>query len=247
MVPGSEQHPDVFASPAVLEAAQHLASVSRRIASICSGAFVLASLGILDGKSATTHWKFTGHLRSRYPAIDVQPDSIFVRDDNIYSSAGVAAGIDLALSMVEEDHGADVAREVAQLLLVYMQRTGGQSQFSASLRTPPPRTPAVREIARYVNEDPARPTSLKDLAAHVNLSQRHLTRLFREELDISPIYYINSVRFDLATRSLEMGATVSEAARSAGFSSPESLRRAFLARLNVTPSAYQQRFRTTRG
>ncbi|TAJ49383.1 MAG: helix-turn-helix domain-containing protein [Herbiconiux sp.] len=246
IVPGSESAPAVFDDPAIREAVALLAGRSRRIVSICSGAFALAATGLLDGRSATTHWKFADRLQAMYPAIDVKPDAIFVQDGCVFSSAGVAAGIDLALSLLEEDHGADIARSVAQLLLVYMQRSGGQSQFSASLRATPPRTAVVRRVADYIAEDPSRPCTLRDLAVHANVSPRHLTRIMRDELGMTPLEYVNSLRLDLAVTRLESGVGVARAATDAGYSSPVAFRRAFVARLGVKPSEYQRRFQTTR-
>ncbi|GGF16119.1 GlxA family transcriptional regulator [Subtercola lobariae] len=246
IVPGSEFVPGVFDDPAILGAVLSLSTRTRRMASICSGALALAATGLLDGKSATTHWKFADYLASHFEQITVQPDSIFVRDGCTYTSAGVAAGIDLALALVEEDHGADVARAVSQLLLVYMQRSGGQSQFSASLRATPPRTPVARAVASYVNADPSRPCSLADLAAYANVSTRHLTRVMQAELGMSPLEYVTSMRLDLATGYLESGRSVAQAAADAGYSSPVAFRRAFVARLGVTPIDYQRRFQTTR-
>jgi transcriptional regulator GlxA family with amidase domain len=246
IVPGSESAPAVYDDPAVLDAVRLLAARSRRVTSICSGAFALAAAGLLEGRKATTHWKFAARLAAGYPGIDVNPDAIFVRDGDTYSSAGVAAGMDLALFLVEEDHGADVARGVAQLLLVYMQRSGGQSQFSASLRGPAPRTAAVKSVADYVNADPTRPCTLGDLARHANVSTRHLNRIVRDELGMTPTEYVNSMRLDLATSSLESGSSVAQASASSGYSSPVALRRAFVARLGITPSDYQRRFQTTR-
>jgi transcriptional regulator GlxA family with amidase domain len=246
IVPGSESAPSVYDDPRLLEAVLLLASRSGRVTSICSGAFALAATGLLDGRKATTHWKFAARLAADYPGIDVHPDSIFVRDGDTYSSAGVAAGMDLALSLVEEDHGADVARSVAQLLLVYMQRSGGQSQFSASLRGPAPRTTTVKSVADYVNADPTRPCTLGDLARHANVSTRHLNRIVREELGMTPTEYVNSLRLDLATSSLESGSSVAQASASSGYRTPVAFRRAFVARLGITPSDYQRRFQTTR-
>jgi len=245
IVPGSEFAPQVYDDPAVRDAIVLLASRARRVTSICSGAFALAATGLLHGKSATTHWKFAAHLAELYPEIDVQPDSIFVRDGLTYTSAGVAAGIDLALALVEEDHGADVARSVAQLLLVYMQRSGGQSQFSASLRANAPRTPVAKAVADYVSSDPSRPSTLRDLAAHANVSTRHLTRVVRDELGMSPLEYVNSMRLDLATGYLESGSSVAQSATLVGYTSPVAFRRAFVAKLGITPSQYQRRFQTT--
>lgn len=246
IIPGSEQPPSVFASGAVLDAAQLLARRTRRLVSICSGAFVLAMLGELDGRRATTHWKFAAELSRRFPKVSVQPDAIFTRDDGVFTSAGVAAGIDLALALVEEDHGADVARQIAQLLLVYMQRSGGQSQFSTSLRASVPQTSVVRRVIELIESDPAAPHSVRDLAKHVSVSERHLTRLFRDELDSSPAEYLSALRFDLARAGLEAGSSVTQAALDAGFSSGEALRRAFIARLGISPSKYRRHFRTTR-
>jgi len=245
IIPGSEKAPAVFRDPALLGSIELLAARSTRIASICSGAFGLAEVGLLEGRRATTHWKFTDLLVQSYPGVLVEPDSIFVRDGRMSTSAGVAAGIDLALALVEEDHGADVARSVAQLLLVYMQRSGGQSQFSASLRAGPPRTTVARSVADYVGADPTRPCTLADLAANANVSTRHLTRVVREEFGMSPLEYVNSMRFDLATSHLESGAPVAQAAADAGYRTPVAFRRAFAARFGVTPSEYQRRFQTT--
>ena len=245
IVPGSEFAPAVYDSLDLLGAVRALAARSRRVVSVCSGAFALAAAGLLDGRSVTTHWKFAAALAERYPSVRVQPDAIFVRDGGTYTSAGVAAGMDRALARVEEDHGADVARTVAQLLLVYMRRSGGQSQFSASLRATTARTPIARAVSEYVNGDPTRPASVQDLADHVNVSTRHLSRVIGSELGMTPAAYVVSMRLDIATRCLESGCTVAEAAAAAGFASPMALRRAFTARFGVPPSEYQRRFRTT--
>ncbi|MGW4533037.1 GlxA family transcriptional regulator [Nocardia sp. NPDC004340] len=245
VIPGSELPPGRFVTAEVLAAARSLSSRTRRFASICSGAFVVAELGLLNGRRATTHWKFTRELACRYPEVAVQPDAIFVRDGNLYSSAGVVAGVDLALALVEEDHGPDVARRVAQSLVVYMQRAGGQSQFSASLNGPAPRSALVRRVVDLICADPAHPHTVQTLAAHAQVSPRHLTRLFRIELERSPTEYVGFVRFCTARDLLHAGHSVTEAAVAAGYGNSEALRRAFIARLGVSPRKYQQRFRTT--
>jgi len=245
IIPGSELAPGVFDDADLQRAITTLARQARRIASICSGAFGLAATGLLDGHPATTHWKFADALASRYPRVAVDSERIFTKQGNVYTSAGVAAGIDLALSLVEDDHGAEVARSVAQHLLVYMRRSGGQSQFSAALKMPAPRTSIARAVADYVSDDPTRPTSVTELAAHVNVSPRHLTRVIRDELGVTPAAYISSLRLELAVNLLESGASIAQSAAAAGFGSPAALRRAFLARYRVTPSGYQQRFRST--
>lgn len=244
VIPGSELPPARFMTPEVLAAAGYLARNTRRLTSICSGAFVLAKLGVLDGRRATTHWKFTKDLARQFPRIDVDPDAIYVRDGHIYSSAGVAAGVDLALALVEEDHGADIGRRVAQSLLVYMQRAGGQSQFSAALTGPLPRSPLVRKVADLIWADPAYPYTVETLAAHAQVSPRHLTRLFRTEMDRSPGEYVSHVRFAVARDKLDAGYTLTEAAMVSGFGTSEAMRRAFVIRLGISPKKYQQRFRS---
>jgi transcriptional regulator GlxA family with amidase domain len=226
------------------EAVRGLAARSGRVCSICTGAFILADAGVLDGRRATTHWRHTELLRGRYPKIVVEPDAIFVRDDKVFSSAGVTAGIDLALALLEDDHGDDLARQVAQSLVVFLQRPGGQSQFSPTLHGPRPRTPILRAVFDAVAADPAGEHSIPKLAARASVSPRHLTRLFHEELGTTPAKYVESVRFDSAKAALEGGHSITGAARRAGYGSPESLRRAFVSRLGVSPRAYQQRFRS---
>jgi transcriptional regulator GlxA family with amidase domain len=245
VIPGSELPPSRFVTPELLAAACRLSSCTRRLASVCSGAFVVSSLGLLDGRRATTHWKFAADLARRFPAVAVEPDAIFVRDGNLYSSAGVAAGVDLALALVEEDHGADIARRVAQLLVVPMQRAGGQSQFSASLSGPLPRSPLVRKVVDTICADPAYPHTVQTLADQACVSVRHLTRLFRAELEHSPAEYVAFIRFGVARDLLHAGSTVTEAALAAGYGSSEVLRRAFVTRLGISPRKYQQRFRST--
>ncbi|GAB2461197.1 GlxA family transcriptional regulator [Jatrophihabitans fulvus] len=245
VIPGSDAVPVRFVTPDVLDAAKAMTHESRRQVSICSGAFVLAGLGLLDGRRATTHWKHTAELARRYPSIAVEPDSIWVKDGDVYSSAGVAAGVDLALALVEEDFGADTARRVARTLLVHMQRAGGQSQFSAPLRGPSPKSDAVRSVVELIHADPTDDRTVADLAAHARVSTRSLTRMFRAELAVSPTEYLATIRFDHARDKLDAGMSVTDAAVAAGYGSSESMRRAFVARLGIPPRAYQQRFTST--
>ncbi|MFJ8938825.1 GlxA family transcriptional regulator [Streptomyces sp. NPDC102365] len=256
--PASEPAPDTFVTPGgdiyprtpitrdLVEAAGDLAARSGRVASVCSGAFILGAAGLLDGKRATTHWKVAEELAARHPKTRVEPDSIYVRDGTTYTSAGVSAGIDLALALVEEDHGPDLSRDVARALVVYLQRAGGQSQFSAPLQGPPPRSPALRSVVDLVKGDPAGNHSSNELARHLNLSSRHLTRLFREEMSTTPARYVESIRFDIAKALLDQGHTATRAAALAGFPSYESLRRVFARELSISPAAYQRRFGTAR-
>jgi transcriptional regulator GlxA family with amidase domain len=246
LVPGSDLYPRAPVPADLADAARMLAARAGRIVSICTGAFILAAAGLLDGKRATTHWKVAGELAARCPTCHVEPDAIYVRDGTTYTSAGVTAGIDLALALVEEDHGPDVARSVARSMVVYMQRAGGQSQFSAPLEGPPPRSPALRKITDLVTANPRGDHSLDELAKHLNVSTRQLTRLFRDELSTTPARYVENIRFDMARALLDQGHTATQAASRAGFPSYESMRRVFARKLSISPAAYQRRFRTTR-
>ncbi|MFF9624961.1 GlxA family transcriptional regulator [Streptomyces griseosporeus] len=246
LVPGGDIYPRTPVTRDLADATRDLAARSVRVASVCSGAFILAAAGLLDGKRATTHWKITDVLAARCPKAQVEPDAIYVRDGTTYTSAGVTAGIDLALALIEEDHGPDVSREVARSLVVYLQRAGGQSQFSAPLQGPPPRSPALRGVVDRVTADPTGDHSLAALAAHLHISPRHLTRLFREELGTTPARFVESVRFDIAKSLLDQGYTATQAASLAGFPGYESLRRVFARELSISPAAYQRRFATAR-
>ncbi|MEV7680435.1 DJ-1/PfpI family protein [Streptomyces sp. NPDC088341] len=248
VVPGSDELPLPLPLPTgLLDAVSALADRSSRTASVCTGAFVLAAAGLLDGRRATTHWRHAATLARRFPAVTVEPDAIFVRDGRTYTSAGVTAGIDLALALVEDDEGADLAREVARDLVVFLRRPGGQSQFSVAARTPSPRHDALRGLLGEIAADPAADHSLPALARRGGVSARHLTRLFNEQIGSSPAVYVESVRLEAAKALLEAGETVTGAARRSGLGSDESLRRVFLRHLGVTPSTYRARFRTTAG
>jgi transcriptional regulator GlxA family with amidase domain len=244
LVAGGDVFPSHPVSPELAEAARILAGRARRTASICTGAFILAAAGLLDGRRATTHWQHAKTLARAYPAIEVESDAIYVEDGPLLSSAGVTAGIDLALALVERDHGAELARDVARSLVVFLQRPGGQSQFSPSLRTALPRTSPLRLLCDTVVASPAGDYSMAALAAMANVSPRHLTRLFRDELGTTPAKYVELIRFDTAKSLLDSGHSVTDAALRSGFGSPETLRRAFIQHLGVSPRAYQQRFRS---
>lgn len=230
--------------PSLVEAVRAALPQTRRMASICTGAFVLAQAGLLNGRQATTHWRHVRLLAAAFPDIRVQPDAIFVRDGEIYTSAGVTAGIDLALALVEQDHGADLVRTVARSLVVYLKRAGGQSQFSALVESDPPAESALRAIVTAIATDPAADHSVERLAAAASLSTRQLTRLFRSELATTPARYVETVRIDSARGALDAGHTVADAARIAGFGSAETMRRVFVQQLGVSPRAYRDRFRT---
>lgn len=207
------------------------------------GAFLLAEAGLLAGRRATTHWFMCAQLAARFPDVAVRPDAIYVRDDPVVTSAGVTAGIDLALALVEEDHGPDVARDVARQLVVFLRRPGGQSQFSVWGDVPPPRSPALRVVLDTVVAEPAADHTLAGMSARAMVSERHLTRLFQRELGITPGQYVTRVRVEAARTLLESGdAGVEAVARRCGFGSDETMRRVFLQTLSTTPTAYRQRF-----
>ncbi|XVV08902.1 GNAT family N-acetyltransferase [Actinoplanes sp. CA-131856] len=227
----------------LIDAARLLSEKAERTASICTGAFILAAAGLLDGRRATTHWRHARLLGAAFPGITVEPDSLFVRDGAVYTSAGVSAGIDLALALVERDNGEPAARTVARELVVFLQRPGGQSQFSPSLTLPRPTTPKLRELTDAVAADPAGDHAIPALASRIAVSPRHLSRLFRDELGTSPAKYVESVRVDAALRLLTEGHSVTAAAGRTGIGSTETLRRAVIGRIGVSPRAYQQRFR----
>jgi transcriptional regulator GlxA family with amidase domain len=231
--------------PELVEAVRGIAQRTSRVCSICTGAFVLAAAGTLDGRRATTHWQHARLLAASYPRIAVEPDAIWVQDGAVFTSAGVSAGIDLALALVEKDAGGELARAVARSLVVFLQRPGGQSQFSPSTSHPRPRSDALRVVTDAVAADPGADHSIPRMAAAAGVSPRHLTRLFRTELGITPARYVEEVRIDAGKRCLERGLSVADAAREAGFGTSESMRRAFVLRIGVPPRTFQQRFRST--
>jgi transcriptional regulator GlxA family with amidase domain len=229
----------------LLSAVAALVPAADRVASVCSGAFVLAALGLVDGRRVTTHWRHAQVLARRYPKVNVEPDALHISDGRYVTSAGISAGIDLALALVEADHGADVARDVGRELVVFMQRPGGQSQFSTAMATPPARSDPLRAVTSGVVADPGADHSLPTLAASVAVSPRHLTRLFRSELQTTPGRWVERVRLDRAQDLLLDGHSITMAARLSGLGSDETLRRAFARHLGITPTEYLRRFRTT--
>ncbi|MGZ0150432.1 GlxA family transcriptional regulator [Kribbella sp. WER1] len=229
----------------VLAVTAALAGRSGRVASVCSGAFVLAALGMLDGRRATTHWRHTAALARQYPKVRVEPDALYVVDGRYLTSAGISAGIDLTLALVEADHGPEAARRVARELVVFMQRPGGQTQFSTAMATPPARSDSLRAITDTVVADPAADHNLSTLAAAAAISPRHLTRLFRNEFDTTPGRWVERVRLDRAQHLLLDGHSITTAARLSGLGSDETLRRAFARHLNTTPTEYRRRFQAT--
>jgi transcriptional regulator GlxA family with amidase domain len=246
IVPGSPDLPRRPWPQGLAEAVGALADRSERVASVCTGAFVLAGAGLLEGRRATTHWRHVALLARAHPGVRVEPDAIYVRDGRVLTSAGVSAGLDLALALVEEDEGSALAREVARDLVVFLQRPGGQSQFSVAARTSRPRGDVLRPVLDAVAADPAADHAAPVLAARAGVSARHLARLFRERLGTTPGAHVEAVRLEAARALLEAGESVGGAARRSGLGSDESLRRVFWRHLGLTPSAYRERFATAR-
>lgn len=244
LVPGADDLPHRPYDPTLLDAVRRASERARLVASVCTGAFLLAELGLLDGRRVTTHWKDADLLASRYPSLDVDRDVIHAQDGRFLTSAGVSTGIDLALHLVELDFGADMTRDIARDVVVYMQRPGGQSQFSAALRHPSAHADRLRAVTEHVQSDPAHHT-LTTMADLASVSPRHLTRLFRDALGTTPARWLEEVRLDQACRLILDGHTVTDSARASGFGTDENLRRAFARNLGCTPSQYRSRFSTT--
>jgi transcriptional regulator GlxA family with amidase domain len=199
---------------------------------------------LLDGRRATTHWEWCATLAKRYPKVAVAADPIFVKDGNVYTSAGVTAGMDLALALVEEDHGRDVALEVARQLVMFLRRPGGQSQFSAQLAVQTADREPLRELQAWITEHPDGDCSVPALARRVAMSPRNFARVFTREVGMTPARFVESVRIEAARRRLEESVHgVESVAASCGFGTAESMRRAFLRTLRVPPAAYRHRFR----
>ena len=224
---------------------RRMAGRVRRVGSVCSGTFLLAEAGLLDGRRATTHWRVCGALSRRYPRITVESDPIFVRDGNVYTSAGVTAGFDLALAMVEEDHGRRTAVEVARELVMFLKRPGGQSQFSAQLSVQAADREPLRDLQLWIADHLAVDLSVSALARRAAMSERNFARVFTREVGMTPGRFVERARLEAARRHLEESPDgVDAIAGKCGFASAEVMRRAFLRHLRVPPSAYRMRFRS---
>ncbi|HTD49868.1 MAG TPA: GlxA family transcriptional regulator [Acidimicrobiia bacterium] len=233
--------------PELVAGLRHVAGRARRITSVCTGAYVLAAAGFLSGRRATTHWAWCDDFARRYPDVAVDPDPIFVRDGNVWTSAGVTAGMDLALALVDEDLGRDVALMTARQLVLFVQRPGGQSQFSAQLGAQLAARQPIRELQHWIVEHPNADLGVDRLAAHVAMSARHFARVFRDEVGCTPAAYVERVRVEVARRLLETtDDAVDEIGDAAGFGTPETLRRAFARRVGTSPSEYRDRFQPSR-
>jgi transcriptional regulator GlxA family with amidase domain len=215
----------------------------RRVCSVCSGSFLLAEAGLLDGRSATTHWRYCEMLATRYPNVKVETDPIFVRDGDTFTSAGVTAGIDLALALVEDDLGRDTALAVARELVMFLRRPGGQSQFSVQLSAQTADREPLRDLQNWIANNLHKDLSIEALARRAAMSVRNFARVFTREVGQTPGEFVEKLRLETARRRLEESADgVDLIASESGFGTRESMRRAFIRNLHVPPSAYRVRF-----
>jgi len=241
---GDERYDTVIvgSSPGIPEASLELvqrlklaAANSRRIASICTGAFILAEAGVLDGRSVTTHWGFAETLTQRFPAVQVVPDKIFIRDGNVWSSAGMTACVDLILGLVEADLGHDITKQICKTMVVYHRRSGGQSQFSL-LAEIDPKQERIRRVLSFIKDNLREPLSIQQLADQVNWSARHFSRAFQAETGLSPAKAIEKLRVEAAQALIDSGHTsASRIAVQTGFGDDERMRRAFMRVLGKPP------------
>ncbi|TCN42453.1 transcriptional regulator GlxA family with amidase domain [Rhodococcus sp. SMB37] len=244
LVAGGEHLTEATIDPGLSATVRAVAAGATRVASVCTGAFVLAELGLLDGRRGTTHWRHADVLARRYPRVRVDADAIHVRDGHMVTSAGISSGIDLTLYLVEDDHGAAAARHIARELVVFLRRPGGQAQF-ARHTTPPEPSDLLHTVIESVRNDPSAEHGLPAMARAAAVSTRHLTRLFRSELGTTPARWVEQVRLGHAQQLLLDGHSVTSTARRSGFGSDETLRRVFLRHLGVTPTDYRRHFATT--
>jgi transcriptional regulator GlxA family with amidase domain len=244
LVAGGPQLPDAPPSGDIMVWLKNQARDAARFGSVCNGAFVLAHAGLLDGKEVTTHWADAGRLAEEFPQVFVQPDKIFVRDGRLFTSAGVTAGIDLCLSLVAEDWGHELAVRVAKRLVVYIQREGGQSQYSPYMGTGRDEDPIITKVHRYVTEHITDPLSIEELASAVSVSRRTFSRVFAKYAKVTPSAFVEQVRVDTARKFLEeTDAPLKTVAFKCGFRSATHMRTTFSRRLDVTPKQYRDRFR----
>jgi transcriptional regulator GlxA family with amidase domain len=243
LVAGGRGTPAALADRALIAFLRRQARRVRRLASVCSGTFLLAEAGLLDGKRATTHWRSAARLARRYPLVTVDAEPIFIRQGRIYTSAGVTAGMDLALALVEEDHGPQLARAVARELVLFLQRPGGQSQFSAQLAVQQADRAPLAELQAWMADHLRDDLSVAALARRVAMSPRNFARVFSAAVGLTPARLVERLRLEAARRRLEESHDgVETIADDCGFGSAESLRRAFVRTLRVAPSAYRSRF-----
>ncbi|MBS1213175.1 MAG: AraC family transcriptional regulator, partial [Proteobacteria bacterium] len=234
----------ILSDPDLQDWVRAMSTRVRRLVSVCTGACLLAKAGLLDGRRATTHWAFCDRLAADYPKVRVEPDRIFIRDDPISTSGGVTSGIDLALSLVEEDWGQEQALGVARYLVMFLKRPGGQSQFSGYLVSEATKNQDLRKLQMWIMEHPSEDLHVEALAARMAMSARNFARVFQAETGMTPAKFVEKARIDAARHLL--GVTdhrIDNVAVMAGFGDPERMRRAFIRHLGVNPQDYRARFR----
>lgn len=216
---------------------------ARRVVSVCGGTLILAEAGLLEGRRATTHWRLLDVLQARYPGVDVQRGPIYVQDGSVWTSAGVTSGLDLTLALVEDDHGFALARDIAQDLVMYLRRPGGQSQFSRHLLNQAKKPGPIRDLQAWILENLDKDLSVEKLADRVAMSPRNFTRVFTRETGTPPARYVEEARLDAARQRLEQSTEgVEQVASATGFGNGLNLRRVFERNLQLTPSEYRERF-----
>ncbi|MCB0876604.1 MAG: GlxA family transcriptional regulator [Solirubrobacterales bacterium] len=244
VVPGGLGVRDAMRDAGVIAAVGRLAARAERVAGVCTGAFLLGEAGLLDGRRATTHWASCDRLAELYPLATVERDPIFVRDGEVATSAGVTAGMDLALALAEEDYGPGPALQAARMLVLFARRPGGQAQFSVQLEQQMARSEPIRELQGWMPDHLAEDLSVATLAGRVHLSERQFARVFRREVGTTPADYVERLRVERARTVLETeGCALDEVARRCGFAGAEVMRRAFRRRVGTSPSEYRHRFR----
>jgi transcriptional regulator GlxA family with amidase domain len=244
VIPGGFGTDDARRDPELVEWIRAVAGTARRVVSVCTGAMLAAEAGLLDGCHATTHWAYAGLMAEEYPAVTVDPEPIFLRSsDRVWTAAGVTSGIDLALALVEDDHGTELAQTVARWLVLYLRRPGGQTQFAAPVWMPRAKRAPIRDVQEAIEAQPAGAHTVSDLARRAAMSPRHFTRLFTDEVGEAPGAYVERVRTEAARRQLtETDDTVTVIAARCGFGTAETMRRNFVRRVGVSPDQYRKSF-----
>ncbi|WP_158017026.1 GlxA family transcriptional regulator [Mycobacterium basiliense] len=221
-----------------------VSGTARRIVTVCTGAFLAAEAGLLDGSRVTTHWAFADRLACEFPAVDVDADPIFIRSsETVWTAAGVTAGIDLSLALIEDDHGTEIAQTVARWLVLYLRRPGGQTQFAAPVWMPRAKRVSIRDVQQAIESQPGGSHSIDDLARRVAMSPRHFTRVFTDEVGETPGQYVDRIRTEAARRQLEeTDDTIVAIAARCGFGTAETMRRNFIRRIGISPDQYRKAF-----
>jgi transcriptional regulator GlxA family with amidase domain len=243
IIPGGKGLREVETNRAVVRWISTRSARTRRVVSVCTGIYGLAPTGLLDGRRVTTHWRFAVDVAARFPKLKLNPNALFLKDGRFYTSAGVTAGIDLALALIEEDYGRTIALAVARELVVYLKRSGGQDQYSEPLKFQVESSDRLTELATWISTNPAQNLSVEALARRACLSPRHFIRRFKAAFGQPPGIFVQTLRLDEARRRLCAGQTsIEKVADSVGFKSADAFRRAFAQRFRITPGKYQRGF-----